>query len=272
MQAIRPAAVAGMFYPANPRKLEDSINHMLQENKTDLNPEKIFACIVPHAGYMYSGKTAAYAYNLLVGRKYKTVIIISPSHREYFQGISIFNGDAYETPLGTVPVNKEVREKLVESSKVIFEGREGHKQEHAIEVQLPFIQMVLKDFSIVPMVIGDQRRNYLFELAEQLSKVADEDTIIISSSDLSHFYSKVVADHLDSVVERHITYFDFESLQNDLELSKCEACGGGGIVVALKTASIMNITKSKVLHRSDSGDTTGDDSEVVGYLSAVLYN
>ncbi len=272
MQAIRPAAVAGMFYPSNPDKLEDSIRILLRETKLDFKPEKIFALIVPHAGYMYSGKTAAYAYNLLANRNYKTAIILSPSHREYFQGISIFNGDFYQTPLGTIPINAEMRDKLVNNSKLIFAGKEGHRQEHAIEVHLPFLQMVLKEFSIVPIVIGDQRKNYLFELSDQLAKVIDENTIIITSSDLSHFYAKKVADHLDSIVEKHIKNFDFESLQNDLEFHKCEACGGGGIVVALKTASLMNITKSKVLHRSDSGDTTGDESEVVGYLSAVIYN
>jgi len=271
MQAIRPPAVAGMFYPANPEKLEDSINKLLRESKTEFAPQKIFALIVPHAGYMYSGKTAAYAYNLLAGKKFKTVIILSPSHREYFQGISIFNGDSYETPLGIIPLNKEVRDKIVSSSKIIFSGKEGHRLEHAVEVQLPFLQMLLKDFSIVPIVIGDQRRKNLLELAEQLSKVIDEDTLVVSSSDLSHFYTKVVADHLDSVVEMHIKNFDFESLENDLESSKCEACGGGTIVAALKTASLMKISKTKVLHRSDSGDTTGDESEVVGYLSAVIY-
>lgn len=271
MNAIRPPAVAGMFYPSNKIKLEDEIRQMLFNSVTAFTIENIFALIAPHAGYRYSGTTAAYAYNLIREKNISTIIILSPSHREYFPGISIYDGDAYETPLGVVPINKPVREKLTSGSKLIFEGREGHKQEHAVEVHIPFLQIVLKDFSIVPIVIGDQRRNYLYELSDKLKDVIDDTTLVLVSSDLSHFYTKETANELDSRVEQKIKDLDFEGLQKDLELNNCEACGGGGIVAAIRTADLLNKKNSIILNRSDSGDITGDNSEVVGYLSAVIF-
>ena len=271
MSSIRPPAVAGMFYPSGKIKLEDDIRLMLSNSATDYKIENIFALIAPHAGYKYSGTTAAYAYNLIKDKDINTVIILSPSHREYFPGISIYDGEAYETPLGIVPINKTVREKLTSGSKLIFEGREGHKQEHAVEVQVPFLQIVLKSFSIVPVVIGDQGKMYLYELSDKLKDVVDDKTIIVVSTDLSHFYTKEEANELDSRVEQKVKLLDFEGLQRDLELNTCEACGGGGIVAAMKTADLLNKKISLILKRSDSGDVTGDNSEVVGYLSAVIY-
>ena len=140
-----------------------------------------------------------------------------------------------------------------------------------MEVQIPFLQMVMNEFSIIPVVIGDQRKEFIDELALKLSKVIDDETLIVASSDLSHFYTKEHAAALDSLVEKRISEFDYENLQSDLDSNKCEACGGGAIVAAMKTAGLLNKKSAKVLSRSDSGDTTGENSEVVGYLSAVIY-
>lgn len=268
---IRHQQVAGYFYPAEKDKLQKDITLMLQVAKPEKSFDKIFGIISPHAGYVYSGKTAAYAYNLLKNKNYKTVIIISPSHSEYFPGISIYDGDAYETPLGIVEIDQAVTDKLVENSKTIFRGIQGHRKEHALEVQIPFLQSVLTNFKIVPIVMGDQSKRFIDELAQKISEVADEKTLIVASSDMSHFYSGTEADRLDSVVEKRISEFDFENLLKDLDNHDCEACGGGPISVMLKAASLKNINKSFVLNRSDSGDVTGDKSEVVGYLSAVVY-
>ena len=269
---IRHQQVAGYFYPAEKDKLQKDISLMLQVAKPEKTFDKIFGIVSPHAGYIYSGKTAAYAYNLLKDKNYKTVIIISPSHAEYFRGISIYDGDAYETPLGIVEIDQVITDKLIESSKVISRSIQGHQREHALEVQIPFLQFVLKDFKIVPIVMGDQSKMFVDELAEKLSKVVDESTLIVASSDMSHFYSSEEADRLDSVVEKRIKDFDFEKLFQDLDDHECEACGGGPIVAMMKAASLKNINKSVVINRSDSGDVTGDKSEVVGYLSAVVFN
>ena len=271
MNYIRPAQVAGYFYPANPEKLKKEIRLLLEVTKPKEKFEKIFGIVSPHAGYIYSGKTAAHAYNLLVGKNYKRVVVISPSHSEYFHGISVFEGDAYETPLGFIDVDKEFREELITNNGIIFKGFEGHGKEHALEVQLPFLQSVLKDFKIVPIVMGDQSKRNVDTLAEKLSQTVDDETLIVASSDLSHFYNKSQADRLDSIVEKRVRDFDYETLQTELETHTCEACGGGPIVALMKAANLRKINHSMVLHRSDSGDVTGDNSEVVGYLSAVIY-
>ncbi|HCY74534.1 MAG TPA: AmmeMemoRadiSam system protein B [Ignavibacteriales bacterium] len=269
---IRHQEVAGFFYPAEKEKLKNDISLMLQSTKAEEHFKKIFGLVSPHAGYIYSGKTAAYAYNLLKDKEYKTVIIISPSHSEYFPGISIYDGDAYETPLGIVEIDNEMADNLLVDSKIIFRGIQGHRKEHALEVQIPFLQSVLKDFKIVPIVMGDQGRMFVDELAEKISKVVNDETLVVASSDMSHFYSSEEADRLDSVVEKRINDFDFENLLKDLDNHKCEACGGGLIAAMMKAASLKNINKSFVIDRSDSGDVTGDKSEVVGYLSAVVYS
>lgn len=270
MDTVREPAVAGMFYPSSPSKLKDQVTQLLDITRTKEELLPLAGLVAPHAGYMYSGKTAAYAYNKIT-RPYQTVIVLSPSHREYFAGISIYNGEAYNTPLGNVPVNKLIREKLIFNSRNIFEGIDGHRSEHGIEVQIPFLQVVLKDFTIVPIVIGDQRRSFLDELAFKLSDVMDDNTIIVASSDLSHFFPREAADKLDSRIEKNIADFNYDGLMKDLETSQCEACGGGAIVAMMKTADLLQMKKSKVLSRTNSGDVTGDYSEVVGYLSAAIY-
>ncbi|PKL82646.1 MAG: AmmeMemoRadiSam system protein B [Ignavibacteriae bacterium HGW-Ignavibacteriae-3] len=271
MKNVREPAVAGMFYPSSSVKLREEIQLLLDANKPREKYQNIFGIVSPHAGYVYSGRTAAIAYNTIADKSYKTVIIISPSHKEYFPGVSIYSGDAYKTPLGSVSLNKEMIAGLTSGEKFIFEGMNGHRGEHALEVQLPFLQMVLKDFSIIPIVMGDQRRMFVDGLAQKLADTVDEDTLIIASSDLSHFHTKREAGKIDALIEKRISDFDFRGLQNDLEVKNCEACGGGGIVTLMKAAAFCGKTGSAVLSRTDSGDVTGDDTEVVGYLSAVIF-
>ncbi|MCK9280689.1 MAG: AmmeMemoRadiSam system protein B [Melioribacteraceae bacterium] len=272
MNSIRKPAVSGTFYPREKVQLENEIKLMLNLAKSDFDISKrIFGLIVPHAGYVYSGKTAATAYNLIKSKNISTVIIISPSHREYFPGICVFNGDAYETPLGIVKINEEIRAKLLENSKSIFAGTNGHKGEHAIEVHIPFLQMILDEFSIVPITIGDQSKNYLDELAEKLSEISDGGILMIASTDLSHFYTHDTANELDSIMEKYIADYDPIGLQKALDEGKCEACGGGAVVALLNAAKKENFKNVKILSRTNSGDVTGDFSEVVGYLSAVIY-
>jgi len=271
MKGIREPAVAGMFYPASASKLKEEVDFLIGEAQSDKQYNNVVGIVSPHAGYVYSGKTAAFGFNSPIKKDYDKVIIISPSHREYFRGISIYDGAAYRTPLGDVPLNNEMIDKIISDSKIIFKGFQGHRAEHAVEVQIPFLQVLLKDFSIVPIVLGDQNRNFVYELADRIAPLMDDKTLIVASSDLSHFYSKTKADRLDSVVEQNIENNDYEKLQSDLETGRCEACGGGAIVAMMRAANLAGRKKSKVVARSDSGDVTGDYSEVVGYLSSVMY-
>lgn len=271
METVRVPAVAGMFYPAEENELRNEISMLLSGSETRAVPGNIRAIIAPHAGYLYSGRTAAYAYKMLEGKKFSTVVVISPSHREYFPGACIFEGSAYRTPLGDIPVNEALREKVLDGAKDIFSGTKGHRLEHALEVQLPFLQMLLEGFTVLPIVIGDQHKSFVYELADRLARSVDDKTLIVASSDMSHFHTKQKAYNLDSVVEERIKAFDYEGLLTDLELRRCEACGGGPIAAVMRTASLLGAKKSMIIDRSDSGDVTGDNSEVVGYLSAVLY-
>jgi AmmeMemoRadiSam system protein B len=272
MSQFRPSSAAGYFYPGNKDKLNEQVESLFRTIDTEKTFNHISGLVAPHAGYIYSGKTAAHAYNTIKEKSYKNVIIISPSHREYFQGNSVYNGDGYITPLGIVDVNKELVQKLTDNSKNIFKGIQGHREEHGIEVHLPFLQFLLSDFKIVPVVMGDQSKIYIDELANKIAEILDDQTLIVASSDLSHFYPRYKANELDSVVEKRIGDYDYEGLYNDLEHKKCEACGGGPIVAMMKSLDIIKKNKSLVLHRSDSGETTGDIKEVVGYLSDAIYN
>lgn len=272
MKTVREPAVAGMFYPSSPSKLASEIKAHLDCVNLAKPYEKVFGIVSPHAGYAYSGKTAAHVYKAVQNKSYNTVIIISPSHREYFPGVSIYGGDAYKTPFGEIELDKEMIAKLIAEKGYIFEGMNGHRSEHALEVQLPFLQTVLKGFKLVPIVMGDQRKSFVDTLAEKLAQVVDDETLIVASSDLSHFHSKAEADRLDSKVEKKISEFDYEGLLSDLENQECEACGGGPIAVLLKTANLKGVHNVEILSRTDSGDVSGDNSEVVGYLSAVVFS
>ena len=143
---------------------------------------------------------------------------------------------------------------------------------HAIEVQVPFLQQVLTSFKIVPIVMGDQRIKNVEDLASGIANVMDDETIIVASSDLSHYHSRTKADLMDSIVETDVANLNYDELIRNLNSKNCEACGAGSILTLLKAASIKGVSKTTILHRTDSGDTSGDETEVVGYLSAVLYN
>lgn len=271
MTQIRKPAVAGLFYTSNPQNLKKEVLQHLNTSVPNPIPQEIFGLVSPHAGYVYSGSTAAYGFNTLKNKKIKTVIIISPSHREYFPGVSIYNGDGYETPLGVIPVNQEMADKLIDGRGNIFRGIEGHREEHAIEVQLPFLQCVLDNFSIVPVVMGDQGHVFVEALVNKLNEVVNDNTLLLASSDLSHYYSAAEADQKDSIIEKDINDFDYELLSNDLANKSCEACGAGPILTIMKTAKLNKKNKSIVLNRTHSGDVSGDNEQVVGYLSAVFY-
>ena len=273
---VRPPAVANMFYPGDVRVLSKGVTDLLERAEPERVRGPIVALICPHAGYQYSGFTAAHGYKLLIGNEFDSVVIVSPSHREGFEGISVFNGSAYQTPLGDLYVDKEIRSALCQNDSMIKESTLGHHnrypapQEHAIEVQLPFIQKVLGDVKITPIVMGIQRREYCFHLGGKLAQVLNgKNVLLIASSDLSHYHPAQEAEALDQVVIRDIDRFDYEQLMEDLESERGEACGGGPTVAVLIAAKKLGADRVTILHHCNSGDVTGDRSAVVGYLSAV---
>ena len=278
MGQTRKPAVAGQFYPGDSVTLSKEITGYYKNARKEPIPGKIVALISPHAGYMYSGQVAAYTYKLLEGFSYETVVVISPSHVAYFPGASVYNGGAYQTPLGIIPVDTTLAGEIASVNKRVFLSDQGHgfsgqRGEHAIEVQLPFLQLVLGKFKLVPIVIGNQDWATCQALAEALQKpLKGKNVLIVASSDLSHYHPYNEAVRLDSVVINHVDSFDPEGLFDDLGAGLCEACGGSPIAAVMLAAKGLGADKAKVVRYANSGDVTGDKSAVVGYMAAVVYD
>jgi AmmeMemoRadiSam system protein B len=240
--------------------------------KFDLDGQ-IIGLIVPHAGYIYSGFTAAVAFNLLKGKTIETVIVISPSHREFFKGVSVYEGDGYSTPLGNLDIDEDLKNEILTAGEPFTASLSGHKGEHALEVQLPFLQRTLKEFKILPLVMGEQSIEICQKVSQILFEVLKnrENYLIVASSDLSHYYSAAEAKKLDNIVINDINNFDPDKLLEHLLKHYAEACGGGPINSMMNAAKKLGANKSKVLHYSDSGDASNDKNEVVGYLSASVW-
>jgi MEMO1 family protein len=267
--SVRRAAVAGMFYSDDTEELRASVDQLLESATPVIQPGELVGIIVPHAGHVYSGLTAAYAYRLLQGRTVGTVIAVGPSHREYFDGVSVYPGRAYETPLGEIPIDTGMRELLVSSGIVATAA--GHRQEHSLEVQLPFLQRTLGSFSLVPLVMGTQVPSLCHALAKAIADAArGKSVLLLASSDLSHFHPYEEAVEMDGRVAGLIARYDTAELLERLERETAEACGGGPIVAVMEAARLLGADHSRILHTSNSGEVSGDRHSVVGYLSAGL--
>jgi len=272
----RQPAVAGAFYPDDPVALTKMIAELYAAAEKKTLPGHPLAIIAPHAGYVYSGKTAAMAYKQLEGQQYDVVVVISPSHTVFFQGASVYDGGAYKTPLGTVEIDEELSRKIGTMHPSVYLSNKGHtggsiRGEHALEVQLPFLQQVLGKFKLVAIVLGDQEETTCRALGEVLASVLHgQNSLIVASSDLSHFHGEKEARKLDGNIERAIEAYDTDKLLNILMSGRGEACGGGPIASAMIASKKMGGEKVMLTDYSTSGQTTGDFAEVVGYLSAVV--
>jgi AmmeMemoRadiSam system protein B/AmmeMemoRadiSam system protein A len=273
---VRPAAVAGTFYPADRSELEKTVDGLLAGAQVAPVQGQLWAIISPHAGYPYSGAVAAQAYALVKGQRYRRVVVISPSHYESFGFASIYDGDAYATPLGQVAVDKSFAAKLAGASPLLKLSSRGHtssgdRPEHALEVQLPFLQRALGDFQLVPIVMGEQSYEVSRALGVALAKfISVPDTLIVASSDLSHFHKYEEATALDRKPLRAVQAWDYFSLSRNLAAGVWEACGGGPIVAAMIAAERLGATEAALLKYANTGDVTGDHSRVVGYAAAAL--
>ncbi len=271
----RKSAVAGQFYPGGKTELQETIDKYFEEITIEIPEEKeIMGIIAPHAGYIFSGFQAAKAYKNIIDRNYETVCVISPSHQEYFEGCSVYSGDAYETPLGATKINDEMR-KIIDKFDVINISDNGHHSEHSLEVQLPFIQVALSNsFSLIPIVVGLQ--NYstikgLSKVIEFLKKEMKDKILFVASSDLSHFHNYETAEKMDKTLVKLIDDYNYEKLWKKIQLNEIEACGGGPIVAMMMGLGNITDRKTKTFGYMNSGDVIVDKSRVVGYTSAVIY-
>ena len=268
---VRKPAVAGTFYPADPKELAKMVDGFLAQAKVPAIKDLV-AVVSRTPAIPYSGPVAAYSCALLKSRKIERVVVISPSHIDTFGFSAVFDGTAYATPLGTVPVQPGV---LGETGR---RGRAGEvvqprpyrfqasDPEHALEVQLPFLQRTLGQFQLVPVVMGDQSYEASRALGLALAAlIQGTGTIIVASSDLSHFHPYADAVDLDRKTLRAIEEWDYLSLSRNLERRVWEACGGGPIVAAMIASERLGARQATLLKYANSGDTAGDKSQVVGY-------
>lgn len=262
--AVRKSAVAGLFYPGSKDELYKEIEELLKD--APLYSHKPEALISPHAGYIYSGRTAAVSYkqllNLEKSRGY-TFLLLGPSHYVYLRGVSFSYYDYWSTPLGEVKVNKNRIEQFIEDnpSLPITLSSVPHQREHSLEVQIPFIQVMMDKFDIIPVVYGDVKSLVIKTIIDYFK---DENTVVIISSDLSHYYQDSVARVLDSNCHKAVEMLSVE------QLNGCEACGKIGIEGMILYGK-ENDLKAKLLDYRTSGDSSGDYSMVVGYGSYIFY-
>lgn len=257
MENIRLPAVAGLFYPADPEILIDTIEQDLKQTTSSSVTSSPKVLIVPHAGYIYSGPIAASAFALLKQSQHliKRVVIIGPSHRVGFKGVAISSADYFDLPLGRIPIDKVAQAKLLDIVGVHIID-DAHAAEHSLEVQLPFLQYILDDFSIVPIVAGDASPELIAEVIKTLW--GGPETLFVISSDLSHYHDYQTAQRLDQITSQAILDLDVNTIDSQ------HACGCVGIK-GLLTFVQNHPMKAAIVDLRNSGDTAGSKDSVVGY-------
>ncbi len=274
--SIRRPAVAGLFYPGDPERLADSVDALLQGVPEPPAADPVGMLVSPHAGYRFSGSTAAHAFRRLARGTIDTVVVVGPSHVEAFDFTSVYDGEAYETPLGMIPVATDLARALEEPPSIRRSPRghvvaRGGRGEHGIEVILPFLQRTLGEFTLVPVVMGSQSWEACEALGAALARHSrPESTLLVASSDLSHFYRYEEAVRLDHAFCDLLESLDARALHAGVVAGTCEACGAGPVTATLIATDSLPAREARVLAHCNSGDVTGERDSVVGYASAVV--
>ncbi len=283
---IREPAVAGQFYPADPEALKVTVDDLLDRQEGSSVSGEIVAVVAPHAGYPYSGPTAAAAYRAVRRRPYDAVVVMSPSHREAFEGASVYARGSYRTPLGLVPVEEDLARDILSRDPDAHASDAGHRVdppslfglsrlrgEHAIEVQIPFLQETLSDLRIVPIVMAGSDFDLCRGLGQAIAGASrGRRVLIVASSDLYHGYSYDECVRTDAETLGRIEAFDPEEFSRRVERQECQACGSAPITTAMIAARQMGADRAAVVARANSGDVTGaKDGYVVGYGAALFY-
>ena len=266
--SVRPAFFADdQWYPSSAAALRSTIQSLLAAAKyRDLG--RPLGLICPHAGLRFSGAVAAEAYRQLEGQSYELVAAVSPVHRRLVGPYAVTSYRYYSTPLGLLPVAEWAVAALVDRLPV---SRIGRDEEHSLEIQLPFLQVVLGEFVLLPIMMGDQSAESCRLLAQALAEVLQgRSALVVASSDLSHFHPYEVAVRIDSRIAERVANFDPEGLAADLAAGRAEACGGGPMVATMLACKALGAKKAFVLQYANSGDVWQDRTSVVGYLAAAL--
>lgn len=277
---IRPSAIAGAWYPDSATALRRTIEGYFAEVSPVSLPGPVLALVSPHAGYAYSGPTAAHAFAQVRGAAFRRVILLGPLHRPIRGGqlgpLMVSRAAAYQTPLGDVPLDRAFLDQLGKRVNLTPEPRD---EEHSLEIELPFLQVALGEFSLVPIMLGEHigdpgARGRVAALAAALAELCDDRTLLVASTDLSHLddYADVV--RTDRRLAALVAAFDADRLAAALATGQAQACGATGLVAALEAARLRGAKGVQILAQTTSGDVTGNKrpgSYTVGYLAAAAY-
>ncbi len=270
---IKKPEIAGAFYPGNPTVLQNQINKFLRNAPVKKKYKEILGIISPHAGYTYSGQSAAFGFNAIKQKDFDLAVIIAPSHRFIGFEYSVGNWEAYETPLGQSIIHTELTEKLLE-----FDGFEfipsAYDSENSLEVQIPFVQSIKPDAKIITIIIGNQSDENSSYLAQNLSEIFKDrldKTVFIASSDLSHYHNSKTAIKMDTELIDLLLKKDIDDLYKNIRARRIEACGYGPILTLMYMADMLEFDKIEKLNYTHSGEITYDNAHVVGYFSGIVF-
>jgi AmmeMemoRadiSam system protein B len=266
---IRPAQFADdQWYPSSASRLRQMLESQLQQ-ATYHGLGRPLGLLAPHAGLRFSGPVAAHAYRQIEGQVYDYVAVISPLHRHRFGEYAVSRCRYYSTPLGLVELAGDLVEQI---GAELLLTRVGRDDEHSLEIQLPFLQIQLGEFRLIPIMMGEQSLKAAEKLARALAGVLrGKSALVVASSDLSHFHSYDAAKELDQRVAEKVEKYDSAGLAEELATGRAEACGGGPILAAMLACQQLGASRAVVLRYENSGDVWVDRTSVVGYLAAAIY-
>ena len=273
--SIRPSPIAGTWYPGDSEQLKKTVSdHISQAEISGFNGEPL-ALISPHAGYLYSGSTAGHAFKLVQGRSYDLVVVISPFHNYHPDNILISSYEAYSTPLGNIPIDREI---IVQMNSFL-EGSIGkgitsitHEKEHSLEIILPFLQVTLtNNFKLLPIMLSGNNYQCADAVGKFLAQLAQKKNILmVASTDLSHFHDLKTANRLDTNLLEQFSSMNIKKIISTITASEGEACGIMAVLSVLTACKLLNAKELKILKYTTSAEMTGDKNSVVGYASAVI--
>jgi AmmeMemoRadiSam system protein B len=264
----RKAAVAGQFYPREPERLREAVQHYLDASEVEPAPGRVEALIVPHAGYVYSGPTAGFAFARVRGGRIRRVVLLGCSHRFAISTASVYNRGGFETPLGTFPIDVDLADAITEAIGV--SSREPHLFEHSLEVQLPFLAVSLGVVPIVPVLFGAPAREWHGEAGEALARLADDETLVVISTDLSHYLREDEANSLDHATLDAVLNHDWRSFIESVRREEAQLCGASAVAAGLAYADARGATDWHLLDYRTSAAASGDYTRVVGYAALSM--
>ena len=281
-ETVRSPAVAGSFYPDSPQVLSAQVGKFIADAEFAETDRKLIGLIAPHAGYVYSGHVAGYAYKQLIGQSFDTVVLLGLSHRYRIDGAAIYARGAFRTPLGDIQIDEDLAAEIMRLNSDLLDLPPAHANEHSLEVQLPFLQHLFPDFRIVPILLQDDSPENVIPLSQAIAEaMGNRSCLLIGSTDLCHYPTYQEARKSDQVVIEAIEHFDPDYLRQQMDEYMqihptqnfhCMMCSTGAIYTTMSATKALGGNRLDVLKAANSGDVpVGGRDQVVGYMAAGIY-